>query len=168
MDTRKRKRYATGICLFARVTHAHKVLAILSVLVLVSSCTERSVLNQVESYKAPPYPQLWPGAKETYDSRSQSGAPNPPTRVDALVCDLWRRMTEDLKINGISPRRVTTDDVRRAINIYLDKEPMNINGYRPWTHGNFLRDLTASERAKLETEVVSYIAKHGVRDGSQY
>lgn len=138
----------------------------LTLVAMSSGCTDRSVIDRIETYKAPPRP-VSPGGlvdRETYDYRLKNGVPNPPSFTDTLICDLWQRMTMDLDIKGINQHRVSENDVQRAINVYIEGNWRQIAGYRPWTHSNFLKGLTKSERKKLASEVVRYMAQNGVRD----
>ena len=145
-----------------------RMLPAFAVFVMISGCSGNSILDRIETYKAPPYP-VSPGDlvdRETYDYRLKSGEPNPPSFTDSLICDLWQRMTMDLDLKGINQYRVSENDVQRAINVYVENDWHNISGYRPWTHSNFLRSLTTSERKRLDAEVVRYMAQYGVRDPS--
>ena len=54
--------------------------------------------------------------------------------------------------------------IQDAVNIYLEKESSKIAGYRPWTHGHFIRSLTDEQRETLALEVYNYIIENGVRD----
>jgi hypothetical protein len=123
----------------------------------------KSILSRITKYKAPKYPESEYIDRETWDYRKASGAPNPPTFVDAFICDIWQRITMDLKLE-ITEEEVTEEIVTQAMQVYLDRDWEKIAGYRPWTHWNFIRGLTPAERAKLATEVVAYIGANGVQD----
>jgi len=124
-----------------------------------------SVLQTIETYQAPPFPKSNHLNKETYDYRKEDGVAVPPTLIDAFVADLWQRMTEDLKINGITIYRVSVDHVIQALNIYLHRDWKNISGYRPWTHWHFVRSLSREKRKILAQEVVRYMRDNGVKEG---
>jgi hypothetical protein len=145
-----------------------KVWLACTLFLVLCGCTGKSVLNQIETYKAPAYPVQQGDLidRETYDYRLRDGAPNPPSFTDTLICDLWRRMIFDLDIKGINEHRVTEQDVQRAIRLYIEKDWQHIDGYRPWTHSNFLRGLSTSEKNKLASEVVQYMVKYGVQEAS--
>lgn len=125
---------------------------------------QRGVLRLIEKYKAPPYPASTYVQKETYDYRRASGAPVPLTLTDTFICDIWQRMTLDLKLEGITENRVEAEQVRQALDVYLNKNWNDIAGYRPWTHWNFVRKLGAPQRRELVKEVVHYMSVNGVRD----
>ncbi len=125
---------------------------------------QRGVLRLIEKYKAPPYPRSMFLNKETYGYRRASGAPVPPTLTDTFICDIWQRITVDLKVEGIDPRKVEAGQVMQALNIYLTKNWDDIAGYRPWTHWNFVRKLTSVQRRTLAEEVVQYMSVNGVKD----
>lgn len=124
-----------------------------------------SVLSLIETYEAPAYPQNEIVIPETYDFRKKSGARIPPTLTDALIADLWQRMTMDLKIQGITIYRVSEDHVIQAMNIYIHRDWRHIAGYRPWTHWNFIRSLSKQEKDRLAKEVVAYMHDNGVNEG---
>lgn len=125
------------------------------------------VLSRIEKYKAPAFPRSGGMIdRETYDYRIRSREPVPATLTDVLVCDIWQRMTMDLKLSP-NPKAVSEETVRRAMNVYLTKRWNDIAGYRPWTHSNFIRGLNESERQALAKDVARYIAENGVRDVKQ-
>ncbi len=121
------------------------------------------VLPQIEKFKAPPYPKSLYVQKETYDYRIASNRPVPATLTDTFICDIWQRITMDLKLT-ITRQETTDAIVQQAMQIYLNRKWEDIAGYRPWTHANFIRKLTAANRAQLAKEVAAYILEHGVRD----
>ncbi|HKQ06982.1 MAG TPA: hypothetical protein VJ464_17765 [Blastocatellia bacterium] len=121
------------------------------------------VLSRIGTYKAPPYPKNAYTDRETYDYRIHYKAPVPATLPDVLVCDIWQRITQDLKLN-VSPKDVSEATISEAMNIYLKRDWRPIAGYRPWTHWNFIRGLDAAEREALAKEITEYIEKNGVRD----
>lgn len=124
------------------------------------------VLSLIEKYKAPPFPKTQYIDRETYDYRLRSRTPVPPTLTDVLVCDVWQRLTADLKLSP-SQADVSEAMVKRAMAVYLTKPWADIAGYRPWTHWNFIRGLKESERDRLAKEIADYIKKNGVRDVKQ-
>jgi len=87
----------------------------------------------------------------------------PATLTDTLICDVWQRVTMDLKLK-VTPKEVTEETIKQALNVYLTKRWDDIAGYRPWTHWNFVRGLKPPQRDQLAREIVEYIAKTGVRD----
>jgi len=121
------------------------------------------VLSRIETYKAPPYPKNASADREPYDSRIRDRNPVPATLPDVLVCDIWQRITKDLKLN-VSPKEVSEETISQAINIYLKRDWRSLAGYRPWTHWNFIRGLDAAQRDQLAKEITEYIEKNGVRD----
>lgn len=100
---------------------------------------------------------------ETYYYRRKSGEPLPPTLTDTLVCDIWQRVTMDLKLKT-PPEQVSEDIIKQAMNVYLTRKWDDIAGYRPWTHWNFIRQLKEPQRDSLAKELVEYIGKNGIRD----
>ena len=121
------------------------------------------VLPLIEKYKAPPFPKSSYIDRETYDYRIQSRRPVPPSLTDVFVCDIWQRVTRELKLT-ITPHDVSEEVVKQAMNVYLEKDWSDIAGYRPWTHWNFIRSLKAPQRNELAKEIAAYINKYGVRD----
>jgi hypothetical protein len=121
------------------------------------------VLPLIEKFKAPSYPKSSIITKETYDYRIADKRTLPPTLTDTFICDIWQRITMDLKLS-IKPEEVTEENVKKALDIYLTKDWNDIAGYRPWTHYNFIKGLKESQREKLTKEVVAYIKKNGVKD----
>lgn len=123
----------------------------------------RSILEAISAYEAPPYPRDEPLSQETYGYRVESGAPIPPTLVDTLICDLWQRLSLDLK-RAVVAAECTHQQLAQGINIYLTRDWSNIAGYRPWTHWSYIRSLSDNEREKLAKEATQYILAHGVLD----
>jgi hypothetical protein len=121
------------------------------------------VLPLIETYKAPPYPKTSFLEGETYYYRKKSGEPLPPTLTDTLVCDVWQRVTIDLKLT-IAPKEASEKTILSAFDVYLQRKWDDIAGYRPWTHWNFIRGLKESQRNALAKEIVAYINQNGVRD----
>lgn len=131
-----------------------------------NACPARSsdpVLPLIEKYKAPPYPKSAYVTHETYDFRIKSRRPVPPTLTDVFVCDVWQRITLDLK-SPIKPQEVSEALVKQAFSIYADRHWQDIAGYRPWTHWNFIRGLKEPQRNTLVTELVVYIKTKGIKD----
>ena len=121
------------------------------------------VLPRIEKYKAPPYPKSAYLQGETYDYRIKTGSPLPPTLTDILICDVWQRVTMDLKLT-ISPKEVSETVIKQALEVYLHRDWNDIAGYRPWTHSHFIRGLKDAQRDLLAKEIVAYINEKGVRD----
>jgi hypothetical protein len=127
------------------------------------AASANQVLPLIEKFKAPPHPKSTYIDRETYDYRIMYKSPVPPTLTDAFICDIWQRITLDLKLT-LSPQDVSEQNIKDAMNIYLNKDWNDIAGYRPWTHWNFIRRLKEPQRDLLAKEVVAYINKNGVRD----
>jgi len=123
--------------------------------------SQEDVLKRIKTYQAPPCPS---DLKETYEYRISSNEPVPPTLTDTYMCDMYQRITMDLKITSITPSQVSEENILNAFNIYLTQDWVNIAGYRPWTHWNFVRSLDGSERLKLAQQTVSYMKENGVKD----
>lgn len=123
------------------------------------------ILAKIETYKAPPFP--YAGQRDLYDRRTMGGAPVPKTFTDTFICDMWEVMARDLGLTGISPTRVTVEDVNQAINVYLTKNWEKIAGYRPWTNHNFIKCLTKDQLNVLAQDVVKYMAENGVKDAEK-
>lgn len=121
------------------------------------------VLSRIEKYKAPPYPVSRFLKQETYDYRRKSGRPVPATLTDILICDIWQRVTMDLKLE-VNPRAISEETIQQAMKVYLTRRWDDIAGYRPWTHWNFIRELQEPERERLAKEIAEYIHKNGIRD----
>ena len=130
---------------------------------LAQSTVPAPVLPRIEKYKAPRYPPSGGIDRETYDYRLLYNKPRPPTLTDVLVCDVWQRVTMDLKLK-ITPKEVTEEAIKQALNVYLTRRWEDIAGYRPWTHWNLVRSLKPPQRERLAKEIVEYIGKTGVRD----
>lgn len=122
-----------------------------------------SVLSRIEKYKSPPYPVSPFLKQETYGYRRKSGRPVPATLTDVLICDIWQRVTMDLKLE-LNPKEVSEETIQQAMKVYLTRRWDDIAGYRPWTHWNFIRRLQESERERLAKEIAEYIHKNGIRD----
>jgi len=131
-----------------------------SLLLTVVSAQE---LQKIETFKAPKYPKSKYIKMETYDYRVESGRPVPSTLIDTFICDVWQRTYIELEL-GIPVEDLTPEIIQDAVNIYLEKESSKIAGYRPWTHGHFIRSLTDEQRETLALEVYNYIIENGVRD----
>jgi hypothetical protein len=121
------------------------------------------VLSRIETYKSPPYPKNASNDRELYDYRIRDRNPVPATLPDVLACDIWQRITKDLKLK-VSPKEVSEETISQAMNIYLTRNWRSLAGYRPWTHWNFIRGLNVAEREALAKEITEYIKKNGVRD----
>ena len=130
------------------------------------SKSSAEVLPLVAKYKAPPYPRSAYITQETYDYRIRDKRTIPPTLVDTFICDIWQRITMDLKLK-IEPENVTEDNIKQAIGIYLTKDWNDIAGYRPWTHYNFIKSLKEPQRGQLIKEVVAYIKKNGIKEAEK-
>lgn len=127
------------------------------------SSSSSKVLPLIEKYKAPPYPKDQYLDRETYDYRIGSHRPVPDTLTDVFICDVWQRVDMDLK-SKITPEEVYEGIIKQALDVYLQKKYEDIAGYRPWTHWNFIRSRTQSQRDTLVTEITDYIKRNGVRD----
>nr|AIA13734.1 Unknown Function [uncultured bacterium] len=127
------------------------------------SASPQKILPLIEKYKAPPYPKSLYLTGETYDYRIKSGRPLPATRTDTFVCDIWQRITMDLKL-ATTPEQVSEEVIKQAMNIYSTRKWEDIAGYRPWTHWNFIKSLKEPQRDSLAKELVEYISTNGVRD----
>src|SRR3954468_7800071 len=103
------------------------------------------VLPLIEKYKAPPYRASGFLDRETYDYRIKFHEPLPATLTDVLICDVWQRVTMDLKLK-VTPKDASAEIVKQALNVYLTKRWDDIAGYRPWTHWNFVRGLKPPQR----------------------
>ncbi|MEN3335374.1 MAG: hypothetical protein V7641_4739 [Blastocatellia bacterium] len=121
------------------------------------------VLPLIKKYKAPPYPASGFLDRETYGFRIKSGRPVPATLTDVLICDVWQRVTMDLKLT-LNPKDVSEQIIKQAMQVYLTRRWDDIAGYRPWTHYNFIRGLKEPQRDQLAKEIVDYIAKNGIKD----
>jgi hypothetical protein len=127
------------------------------------SASSYQILPLIEKYKAPLYPKDVFLDRETYDYRIKSGRSVPATLTDVLICDVWQRITMDLKLK-LSPKEVSEETIKQAMNVYLTRRWDDIAGYRPWTHWNFIRGLKEPQRDQLAKEIADYIAKNGIRD----
>jgi hypothetical protein len=124
--------------------------------------SKEDILEMIDTYKAPPLPEG--SLHETYDFRLQYKEPVPATLTDVFICDIWQRITMDLKIAGSRPNEVSEETILMAFNVYMTRYWETIAGYRPWTHWNFIRSLNESERVKLAKQTVNYMHSKGVRD----
>jgi hypothetical protein len=124
-----------------------------------------SILQRIESYKAPPMPaDAFGDGKETYDHRLDEDVPTPPTLVDTFISDLYQRITIDLRISSRRRCNISQGKIMSALDIYMDRDWAKIAGYRPWTHWNFVRSLDESSRKILGKEVLDYVLKEGIKD----
>jgi hypothetical protein len=127
------------------------------------SASSYQVLPLIEKYQAPPYPRDAFLDRETYGYRIKSGRPVPATLTDVLICDVWQRVTMDLKLK-VTAKEVSEETIKQAMNVYLTRRWEDIAGYRPWTHWNFIRGLKEPQRDQLAKEIAEYIEKNGIRD----
>ena len=129
----------------------------------------KQVLNRVSYFVPPPFPQDTSKDAsfrfETYDLRKAGNQAVPPTKTDALVCDLWIECNVGLHKNVTTPSQLTVNDVRQAIGKYEAGTWKNVAGYRPWTHWNFIDRLSPAERESLAEEAHSYMIQHGINMG---
>jgi hypothetical protein len=86
-----------------------------------------------------------------------------PTLTDTFIWDLWITMGKDLELTGMSPHRVSEEDVMKTLDFYRRVNWTKVRGLRPWTHWNFVRCLDDAQRAALAKEVVKYMAENGVK-----
>ena len=104
---------------------------------------------------------------ETYDFRQASGAGNPPSAVDCFTADLQilytqrknyglADMTETLEKNKLS-----AGAAEKLLGVYGQKEARSIPGYKPWTHWNFVKSLSAQQKTKLAVQLEAYIKQYG-------
>jgi len=117
---------------------------------------EESVLTRLENYDAPRYPADTAITREAYDARMPRVDRVPATLTDTFVCDLVTTMVRTLDLRGVSIGGLREDHVRRALQVYLQREWTKVPGYRPWTHWNFVNGLTDRDREQLVREVASY------------
>lgn len=123
-----------------------------------------TVLSRIEAYEAPPHPVDGHVNLETYDYRLMGGEPLPRTLTEALVSDLVQRIEMDLKTRKDWARTLAQSDIALAIDVYVQRSPSKIAGFRPWTHWHFIRSLDEQQRAVLAKEVYEYISIHGVKE----
>lgn len=121
-----------------------------------------TVLDLVETYVPPPRPPRT--LHETWDARAGNVPPdpvNPPTKVDAMVCDLVQRVEMEGARPGIAPTAITLDDLHAAIAVYMTTDWYDIAGFRAWTHMSYIRALDDAGRADLALATLAYLAEHG-------
>jgi hypothetical protein len=127
--------------------------------------THGTVLPRIERYKAPPLILDGVPKKEMYEHRLEHDwFQVPPTLIDTFVCDVWRVLCEELGLQGLKQNETTVASVSLGLD-HIGRTPWGrLSGYRPWTHSNFIRQLSDSDRKILAEEVVSYIRSVGVRE----
>lgn len=132
-----------------------------------ASVAENRILPQISSYSAPAYPSVGTRNKESYDYRLESWypVPIPPSKVDVLVCDLLLQLTKSNNQITISSEQISEYNVRDAVRSYEHSSWRNIPGLRPWTHWNFIKQLSAKDRRLLAHEVHAYMLSHGINKG---
>lgn len=131
--------------------------------VFAATFAHAQVLGKFETYQCEPFPSEEYASDETYYDMQEYRQPVPPSKVEALVSDLYQRLEMDLGL-GISPSMVRIDHIKRAISVYLQVDWFDIAGYLPWTISHFLRGLSEDERDILAVEVYRYIQDNGVFD----
>ena len=111
------------------------------------------VLSRLNTYEAPPFPAREYTDRETYDYRLQHGAPVPDKQM-ALVLDVCQVIRKELD-DHFKPLHARQRDVRAGLSIYEKRSWEAIPGYRPWTHWNFVRSLSATDRENLASEIAA-------------
>ena len=71
-------------------------------------------MKRIKTYQAPPCPS---DLKETYEYRISSNEPVPPTLTDTYMCDMYQRITMDLKITSITPSQVSEENILNAFKL---------------------------------------------------
>ena len=126
---------------------------------------QSQVLKRIETYRVAEPEEENKRPKESYDLRKTVGAPVPPSKTDALAADIWRVLTEVVKIQGLKADTLRHEHVLQALSVYLQAEEWKrLPGYRPWTHWSFVRSRRDDAVHVLAHEVVAYIKKNGVKD----
>jgi len=120
------------------------------------------ILSAIETYKAPDFPELEFVDRETYDYRTSTNYPVPPTLTDTFVCDIWLLVPRNFKMNDSIPSSIDEKIILNVFDIYTNKKWTKIPGFRPWTHWNFIHTLNDSQKKTLAVEVADYIKKNGV------
>ena len=115
-----------------------------------------SILSRLENYDAPRLPTDTGSTREPYDARMPRVDRVPATLIDTFVCDLVMAMVKTLDLRGVSIGGLREDHVKRALQIYLEREWTKVSGYRPWTHWNFVKGLADRDREQLVREVATY------------
>lgn len=128
------------------------VLAVGFLLPVVHAQVKNSVLlKQLENYSAPPFPASQHAEMETYDYRASAKMSNPPKPLSFVidVCGIALRDNPAFK-----PNLADTDDIQAAISLY-EIDWRKIPGFRPWTHSNYVRSLSSSDKATLVKDIVN-------------
>ncbi len=84
----------------------------------------------------------------------------PPTRTDVLLCDF--RMTANVDLGmGVLDQTVTDAQMAQVVDFYVRTDYMNIRGYRPRAHQNFIMGLSEADRAQLAREAGAHVRQNG-------
>ncbi len=139
------------------------ILGIICAFVILSHSSSAQVLSKFENYTCAPYPANQYDLQEAYYLDKRNGYPVPPTKVEALICDIYQRIETDLALD-VEPSMVTEEMIQKAIDIYISTDWKNIAGNFPWTLSNFIKDLSQNDRELLVREVTQYMLEYGVYD----
>ncbi len=110
-----------------------------------------TVLEMIETYEAPPYPESKYVKAETYNVQRVHGFKLPPSYKDVFAKDACGSAA------GADPfRDITKADIIDRLNSYRNLSYKEMNGLRPWTHSNFVKSLNEKDFSKLQKELIQY------------
>jgi hypothetical protein len=92
---------------------------------------------------------------ETYDYRIRDGVPVPSKQM-ALVVDVCYLFQMQLD-STFKPLHARPEDVSAALRIYETRDWMRTPGLRPFTHTQFVRSLSDTERDALTLEITNVL-----------
>lgn len=124
--------------------------------------SSNSLLAKIEVYKAPQFAH--PEEHETYDNRIHGAGLVPPTLMDVFIVDISIMANKFFEIRPEDNAHINEELFYKVIDKYYSSGWAALPGYRPWTHWNFIRQLTADERKKLAKESYVYFKEYGIRD----
>ena len=126
-----------------------------------SVAIKESPLKDIAIYQAPPYPEDASSNLETYNFRISKEMDVPPTLIDTFICDIWTNLKYGLNVKA-KPSTIDEETINTVINFYLNNKWTQLFGYRPWTHWNYIRVLSSTQRDQLVKEIAAFIKQNGV------
>ncbi len=123
---------------------------------LLFSCKNKSVLNDIETFKAPNQ------ITETYDYNLKNNKPLPNNFSDVLVYDIWLTITNKMESRGIAKNNLPKDIIMQAINIYKNSDWKELIGLRPYTNSSFIKSLKEDELDILADNILVHIKQNGI------
>ena len=133
-----------------------------------TACASDQVLVKIGKYKCFPFPADTNAyiQVESYDFLVDNDYIVPPSLNEVLVHDIYDLICHDISRTVVPPRPgdINEKDVLAALNIYSQRNWTELGGYRPWTHWNFVKDLTPREKEVLALEIIQHIRENGFKE----